>query len=914
MGYTRAGNVDRFVLVLSFVAWVAAGCTFTHHGSEEGPEMPEIIDGSAPDSGHAQDGSLEAGPGPGADAGSDSGVPAGSDAGHESDTGPRSDGSVDGDAAVDEESFVCSNALPERSSLGTPEEPYLIALADAPLIGTLAWRGRAFLRFTGVTLGKRYTIWIEPERGIELAVFAADQTFLRASCVETSYVPSRTVAACDVVAQHDTIDVSLDAIVIDQYFSLKIAPALEPEGTVAAPVPVALAGDEARVSVASTVAPSYYELTGLASGQTYEVSAGGAAESVVLSVFADASFEGAHDSHTDRDAHAYGTAVGGSLFIKLEAPNAGAYVDLVVAPTSGMGQGTLLTPIALAAPNASIELGWAYAAEPALDPLHNRSESYAVLTGVSPGPHVVTLRGQPGNRLSVYGDSYANTPTNAAAFVGDTAAAGTRTTTGLIYVKVSNEAGPGGPVELEVGAPLFVAEGTSDAPVQLDIGELPAMVRTEPGIHSFYAISGFTPGETYHFSMSGSQRPLIALYDGDAAFASPACTVRGLYGTPPHCGLTVTSTTIYVRVMTDPLFSSSSVGAEASIDVTRVVAQTEGTAFNPIRLDCLDHAYTGTIGQAALTTYELTNLEEGRAYLVEVVAESRIELSLYSGEGSSVLSADVCKSEGDELMPARCTQTAVDGSVFVMVQGNALGSAFELRVTPTDGVREGALGAPRVLDVASAPFGHLGHATPGQPSYYELANMTPDRVYILRVASAREPVTIALHHSDAFDSEYGAAQASLGSPLELALLADSLTDSQTSVFFSARLIDAGDGSDLHFDVFESPEQSEGVGTPLVLDDADFPHDGTVDNVRASNYEVGGLTPGEDYTLTISNASRGTPNLTIYSQGNWVPTQCEGNAATAQACTFTTEGATIYVVLSFLDVPSASYTLDFQPAE
>jgi hypothetical protein len=907
----------RFSVLVAVL--LAAGCGSTHGTGENADLVDESPDSSAVDESLAPgglDGGLDAGslPSHDADTSSDAGTLA--DASVDAGTDASADAEVDADAGE----LMCTLESEEQIVWSTPSAPYLFPVTQGSLSGLdLDWRGRAFVRITGVTAGARYSIEVFGGHAIELAVFDHDRSFEQASCIEALAAGTGQIAVCEVVAAHDTIDVTLDALRDSQGFILTIVPALPAQGTEQAPLPITPLEDGSYEAVASTVARSYYEITGLSSGQAYEIIASGESAPISLRVFADAARLGPYDGGTRTEAHAFAAPTARSLFIDVESLSISTKVGISVRPAQGESEGTPQAPVELIGPGPlEGEIGWASSIVPGQDSEHERSDSFYVVTGLSPGAYVVTMIAYPGVELRVFGDdaTFHGVATTTRAGVQSWAQGSGRISGDALYVQVRNEGGSGGPIELHVAPAQYLTEGTPDAPIELPLTDLPLSVSAEEHSSSHYAITGLSPGQDYVLRVHEFQPVAmrLAAYD-DASLSRIMCTVHWRNTMFRQCNIRPTGDTIYIRANVDRSHPERAIGAAGSFHFIPIEVRSEGTLEHPLPISCTDGYVAGLLGTNGLSFYELKDLEPGKPYLVEVRNNGFITLDVFADESSLRLDGARCTANGEDAMSARCVQTPLDGSLFVRVSGYSGGIQLDLTITPLESSAQGQSAAPLALELGSGPASHLGSVSPERPSYYELTGLKEDIAYVVRLAPLHETIDALFFHRPGFDNNYDWKPVVPGAPLELAVLADSSSPEPNASYFSLQtLAGTGASTDVRIDVIESPLQSEGTRTPVPLTLAELPRTSAVDGTRSTMFELSGLTVGQAYVATLSDASRDTLLFNVYSSGVSLNPPCTGAASDEQLCTFTAESASITVVIGIYDAPHASFTFDLEVSQ
>ena len=412
---------------------------------------------------------------------------------------------------------------------------------------------------------------------------------------------------------------------------------------------------------------------------------------------------------------------------------------------------------------------------------------------------------------------------------------GARVTGSELFVKVSNHGGGASAITLAIEPASYRSEGTNTDPLQIALGDLPHSGQVEETEVSVYEITGLDPGLRYLarvFDVDGSD---LYVSFSKAPAADEQCAIE-THGSK-QCALPKGQSSIFVRVVTSGHPEHSAIGSLFSLNLTAIPEGPGGTPSAPIILECPGGgAYEGHVAAQDSNYYEVTGLESGRSYFVEVLAEDFFELRVLSNPTSQPFSAEGCSSYGQTLTPyavARCTAVAQNGRLFVLVTGAPGGTPFELRVSPSMQGSDGTSSAPVELDVADPPYPtRVGSA---QASYYEITGFEVGKAYIANVATAHELVDVWMYRLgfEPGDGEILYTQVRPGEPLNTVFVA-----SDSNAFMRNALSPNTDGiTNMTIDFVLSPHQSEGVSSPLVLSLGDLPHAGEVDSARYTRYSV-----------------------------------------------------------------------------
>lgn len=898
-----------------FAALVALGCSSTHRTESTSAAPDARVDERALDGGP-----LDASAHPNASHSPDAAVVV-----EDRDAGLlMADAAVEDDAALDASAGLCTGEPAQATAaLGSAQSPLELALAALPFEGAIDWRGRAFLRITGVTPGTRYAVSASAASELVLTAFNDDMTFGQAACASGAEGSYGTARVCFVTATRDSIDVAIDAVHRSATFELSVRPAFHAEGTIAAPVQIALA-DLPYALETTSEEPSLYEITGLVSAEPYVVALRDAQSIVSLRVFEGSTFEGTPDQQQSSSPRAIGTPEGTSLFLAVRALGAGTTAQLTVEPATRTSEGSAAAPIQIPAGALPYrgEVGWGYSVKPLPPPQNAGADSFYAITGLAQGAYIVSIGGvvEP-VRLYLYQDdssfSYADSLGWTYASEGVTGQVERRIAGSVLYLKVRNEGGGGTPFTLGLEPAALTSVGTEAAPVEVGYAELPLNSEVEPGVDSYYAITGLTPGQTYRADVTGvTAAPVgVSLYsDLSGDFTGLTCELQVQTNSAgPTCNIVASGSTIHVRARVFGHTANSMLGSVFALSLEPTTEQPLGTPEEPVVVECPSGTYSSRLGTNGLSYYEITGLEPSVAYLVEVdPARDYASIDVFSGGMSDPFYApDPCTNHGDaRAFPARCVATSATGSLFVRVTGYAWGEPLEISVRRALSGSEGTKSAPVMLALAEPYRGHVSGAS---PSFYAFTGVTPGTAYIARVAPVEEKVAVTLIAGGGFDNAFvvGTPQVTAGQPLEQVFVATS-----TTAYLIAALPVGSDGlSDVEVELIEAPHQSEGVLEPLPLTLAELPRAGSVDGARVSRYVLTALTPGEPYLATLSNVSAQQVTLDVNEADNpSLDKSCpfDAQAASVHRCTFTPQGDTVTIEVRLTGGTSSSFDMDVSP--
>lgn len=627
------------------------------------------------------------------------------------------------------------------TQLGAPNEPYEHELAAGALAATLDWRGRAFIRVTGLSPGQRYAV-VALGSELELATFEAEPAFTFASCQAILSAWFRP-AACFVTAAATTLDLTLHTARIAQPFELELRPIGPAAGTPQAPLALALA-DLPRELEASPEGTSYYEITGLSSATPYAVRGLAPSGPVELNVYAATGFAGAFDPQYAASG-AIGVPTGGSLYVSLLGPPTGERVTLDVRPAHAASEGSRDQPHVLDVANGLPYggwVGWAYHVQSEQGTALPHSESVYAFTGLTPGDHFFSVSGAEGLELAVHdaledaatcrarvGTVGAQTSAECVARVGGSTA----------FVVVRNRGGDGSRIDLYATPHERSSEGTAGAPVALTLDELPYAGAVQPLIASHYRIEALRPGAAYWLELTdASLRAHVEVHD--AASGERLCATNTTLAGATYCEIAADSSAVLVTVQASSTNEVRNVGGAFELRMRALSAAQVGTRDEPIEVECFDGSFEAAVGPSGYGYYRLTGLEPGVLHIITAEQRSvQVELQVARPDAPP-LSRDRCDALGSELHPAYCLAPASDGTLLVQLYSEARGEPITLHVRKPHAGSYGEAGAPFTVDATELP--HATQIATAAPSYLALEGLTPGAQYTLRVAVTHESVMV----------------------------------------------------------------------------------------------------------------------------------------------------------------------------
>lgn len=756
------------ISALACAAWLLSGCALWHTGRGEHAQLDD--GGADPDDQGRGDGGDPGRPDSGfhptlGDGGITPDMDGGLGADSGLDGGPRADAGLDagegddaGDAALDAgiDATLCPE-LPDEPPLlrGSPDAPLEHAFADGALQGLVDWRGRMFIRVTGLTPGARYAVTLEGPQ-LLLAVFADDDVYGVASCIGSSSI-SPDAGLCVVTATASVLDVTVaTSSGAATPFELIVREVPDPVGTLEAPSPIA-ATDLPRVITSSLNPLSYYVITGLTPGEPYAVSlVSSDGARVALATFESDNPEApAADVQTAQNG-AIGTPQGTTLKIATATMPSDGTLTLNIEPAAHDSEGTSAAPVEIAAADLPYagELGWSYHQfSVPRDPI---GESFYAITGLTPGDYAVSVTGAPGGFLRVYDDDATyNTVGCTAAFLNaPELSCSSRITGSTLHVRLTNQGGNGSAIVLNVESASITSHGSESEPYAIALSELPFDGGSQVVAHSYYEITGVTPAQRYLFQITELNGPAyVTIYDSDRLSELGNGLASGIAVTS---AVTPSGSSLFVRVATFPQMQAQNLGITYRLDLVEAEA---GPPVEQLVLDCDVGHFEAPLSTDGLLTFRIVGLDPLVTYRFE--ARSRLATSLTvkstSGEG-------LCSGYGSGESAARCLASSHDGVVLIEVNGAATGEPVDLSVRRLQGGSQGVAAAP--IPVENVPF--IGQVASARSSFYRIGGLIEGNTYTLRVGSAQEAVFVQRLDSD--DPQYK-LEVSPGAPGELQFVA-----------------------------------------------------------------------------------------------------------------------------------------------
>jgi len=421
-------------------------------------------------------------------------------------------------------------------------------------------------------------------------------------------------------------------------------------------------------------------------------------------------------------------------------------------------------------------------------------------------------------------------------------------------------------------------EGSPTTPVALDAStQLPYSKIAPADLNGYYQITGLTAGNEYRVTLQLAADASASLFVYQDLYSSLACrSVRytSSLGNDASCFLTAANTSIWVRV-------EGVVEGEFTLGITDNglpgrVYSSQGAIGNETEINLGETLLNATVDYTA-SYYHIGNLIAGQQYRVymEFIDTDNVDLYVYDDSAYSSIACSSTKPKSDfGSSKESCIASASgSGELWIKVDGSVahqyLGASYFLRVNQYY-PNEGTSGEPVVLDASATNPLHRGSVD--TLSYYKLNDLNPNTSYVVDLtnldSSGSTSLTgFELHLNRPGESSFFNSACSTEDVLiEPVSSARCIIHTNANGDINIRVESDYEFTGLAYDISASisPVQPEGTSvTPIALaiGTADLPHAGSIGGA-ASYYELTGLTPGEAYTITLSNAAFGNALYTF----------------------------------------------------
>jgi hypothetical protein len=670
-----------------------------------------------------------------------------------------------------------------------------VSYASLPFVGSIDWRGLAFIEITGLTPSQRYVVTLAGPDNVTLLTYPDDFSFTTTSC--SSHPEGELPAACAITPTTSNIHLAIDATFDSSQIELDVRPV--PANAAPNPSdPVAFALAELPGALSAVpFEPSYYEITGVAPGTQYVLSATSTDELITLAVRNDPNAIEPWDERNARSPQVVATPTSTSLYVQLKATTFGSAVELSIEPPTFVSEGSVAAPVTVTAAMMPLvgEVGAVrapYAVGPGGWPMIHAEPSRYAITGLSPGTHRVRMTAQPGIAIGTFGDDGAFAHPLCYGIVQEVeeAAECTATITGsTLYFGAFNSGGGGSEVRFELDDAPFLSEGSVLAPIvhSIDEGSLSGTVAASE--QSYYRFQDVRPRTPYRFALGAPMdTPAAVMIYEPGHLDEPLCQISPSEGEGSECVVMTNGTQLDVAVASNPSRPEpSNVGTAFEVTFESLAEQEEATETEPLTFSCEAGDYTAEVGTSGESYYEVDGLTPNASYMVEI----------YDASGSYALAvettnawsgATVC-TEGAMGVPGRCRRgPGADGTLHIRVQGLAR-MTFRVRVTAAMSGSEASASAPFLIDHNASSY--VGRVASAAPSYYKLAGLTRSKLYAMELASEQETVEIEVFRAgfSGPGPQLNKAAVSPGSPDGVVFAAPA-----SDVFFTVSLPPEADGA------------------------------------------------------------------------------------------------------------------------
>jgi len=509
--------------------------------------------------------------------------------------------------------------------------------------------------------------------------------------------------------------------------------------------------------------------------------------------------------------------------------------------------------------------------------LNSFSQEYKI-TGLTPGQaYALSLASSDSTSFSAY--AFSDFTSVITACSSDTSCNLVPDADGNIYIKVNFFS----TTSLTTNYTLSLSvlsnfEGSPTTPVALDANtQLPYSKIAPADLNGYYQITGLTAGNEYRVNLQLAVDASASLFVYQDLYSSLACrSVRytSSLGNDASCFLTTANSSVWVRV-------EGVVEGEFTLGVTDNgqpgrVYSSQGAIGNELELTLGETLLNATVDYTA-SFYHIGNLIAGQQYRVYMnfIDTDNVDLYVYddSAYSSIACSSTKPKSEFGSSKESCIASASGSGELWVKVDGSVahqyLGATYFLTVNQYY-PNEGTSGEPILLDASATNPLHRGSVD--TLSYYKLSDLSANTSYIVDLtnldSSGNASLTgFQLHLNRPGESSFFSSACNTDD-----VVITSVSSAQCIIHTNAngdmniRVESEYEFTGLAFDISASispvqPEGTDAAPIALAIGTAGLPHAGSIGGA-ASYYELTGLTPGEAYTMTLSNAAFGNALYTF----------------------------------------------------
>jgi hypothetical protein len=604
-----------------------------------------------------------------------------------------------------------------------------------------------------------------------------------------------------------------------------------------------------------TQQPSYFRVSGLTVGTTYDFVLHGS-ETLTLFVFGDdAAFNSAFCSRSAFPA-AYPytapcviTATDEDMLIAVLAAERTESFSIDVTPTAPAepppnSEGKFVSPIVLAASLLP------YAGQVGGDEDGDSMSIYEI-TGLSPFQRYAVSVSSP--RQNVYA-LIADNDADPIWLDHGLPAIGRPTGDSLLVVVTSDDAA-GSRFTLDVAVPTHVSEGTKDAPLEIQYpadlahdGEVGwASAGEGLGAVSFYVVTGLDPGGYVVELASDVDARVVTFGDGSTFTQSYDSTAICVAESSPNlmgrCFSRITGNALYIAVVG----AGDGLGGAITLDIEPASLTSEGVPNAPVAVALSSFPRASEVEKGTRSFYEVTGLTAGEVYTVSTAdSDEPLILSVYADATRQDLLSVPSNEPVREQNPDNHYSVVAPGdSLFIEVSSSGLGflryigTSFVLDVAKSTVGSEGTEAQPIELRCAGSPY--VGRVDIAGPSHYRFTNLRPDAFYTLVAEGVDASVGVVA----------GAAPGTFCAPEATSGCSTQSTGTALDVVVYANMV----GTTFELSLHDGALLSEGTSdAPLALDPTSSPHAGSVGPDEPSYYAIAGTDPNKAYVIEVISDS------------------------------------------------------------
>jgi hypothetical protein len=473
------------------------------------------------------------------------------------------------------------------------------------------------------------------------------------------------------------------------------------------------------------------------------------------------------------------------------------------------------------------------------------------------------------------------------------------------------DAGPpdgGGAID-ECGEAERHVLGSASSPVEVPLASMPFEEIVDRRGLAFLRVTGLTIGEEYWVELIGPRLIQLFLSETGTGFTEAICQGAYVGSTPDYvqCSFAATASSIDVAI---DAFDDT---APFTLDVRPLVGP-DGTGAASRQLVLDDFPYVSPTTFQGV--YELSGLTPGQEYSVTVTSlDAPISVVVYPTRGGvpSFYKAGTLKARGYGTPPAT--------TMLVTVQGRPTEATFEIDVTPSTYVSEGTIAAPIAIDEASElPYeGSIGSGrmffrpptVVRAESVYAIEGLEPGG-YSVKL-SGPDGTLLGVFGDDAtFNTStmYCSASASLDGLAECGARI-------TGTTLYVKVYNGESGTPFTLELGELPFVNEGTpDAPIPVASSALPLQGEFEARGTSEYEITGLTAGQEYLASFADVNDAIAFAAISEGGSEL---CRIHSLTEPTlCRVTPSSATLTVSVGLYEplrpgyAVGSRFALDLQP--